>query len=98
MSVNWTTLEAAVMSIVWTMSGAAVVSFLLAFAIQSRVQKRVMSAIVRRLARCAARRTLIARACGSENWFGLLRIAESNPATSTNAPWFCWITTSRQAR
>jgi hypothetical protein len=48
MSVNWTALGTAVMSIIWTMSGAAVVSFLLSLAIQSRVQKRVMAANVRR--------------------------------------------------
>jgi hypothetical protein len=48
MSISWTTLETAVTSIIWTMSGAAVVSFLLALAIQSVVQKRVMAANVRR--------------------------------------------------
>ncbi|MGC2076545.1 MAG: hypothetical protein WA728_11040 [Xanthobacteraceae bacterium] len=48
MGITWTTLEAAIMSIIWTVTGAAVVSFLLALAIQSRVQKRVMAANVRR--------------------------------------------------
>lgn len=44
MTINWTTVEAAVMS----MPGVAVVTFLLALVIQSVMQKRVMAANLRR--------------------------------------------------